>query len=79
MLGVLRFQASSRFLRATAVRMNLPTATRAPCSSGICFVTCGRLAGWLPKVSLVSAVFRPSLFGETRQASAHPPLQVERP
>jgi diguanylate cyclase (GGDEF)-like protein len=42
-------------------------------------MTARALLLWAMDDRNVSAVFRPSLFGETRQASAHPPLQVERP
>jgi hypothetical protein len=55
-LGVASFQACARFLRATAVRMNLAAVTRAPCSSGISFTTCGLTAFCVPKVSFEDAV-----------------------
>ena len=59
MFGVASFQAWSRFLRATAVRMNLPAVSRAACSSGTCLTTCGLTAFCVPNVSFAPAVLPP--------------------
>src|SRR5262245_27135288 len=78
-LAVVRFQASSRFLRATAVRMNLPTATRAACSSGTCLVTCGVCAGWLLNVSFEFGVFpKKTIMNTITPTASSPPANQGR-
>ncbi|CAM5782484.1 putative bifunctional diguanylate cyclase/phosphodiesterase [Rhizobacter fulvus] len=42
-------------------------------------MTARALLLWAMDDRMVSAVFRPSLFGETRQASLHAPLQADQP
>src|SRR6266566_6129690 len=58
-VAVASAQDSPRFLRPTALRMNLPAVTRAAGAIGTSFTTCGFAAGALPKVSLAGLAVLP--------------------